>query len=126
MLRRALPARLISVCLAIALSASDAAAYSWERPHSVGSNSGFFDTTSIPAQAPIKTVELPDGLAAGAGPVIAADGTVIIGTAQGKLMAFHPDGTLWWSRDIPRQMIVASPTLDAEGSIRSEAHTSEL
>lgn len=118
MLRTAFSAALqFSLAAAIALYATGAAAYSWERPHSVGSNSGFFDTTSIPATAPIKTIEQLDGLAAGAGPVIAADGTVIIGTAQGKVMAFHPDGTLWWSRSIPRQMIVASPVLDSEGSI---------
>ncbi|HKP27050.1 MAG TPA: hypothetical protein VJV39_24480 [Dongiaceae bacterium] len=118
MLRTKLSAALhFSIVATIALYATSAAGYSWERPHSVGSNSGFFDTTSIPATAPIKTIEQLDGLAAGAGPVIAADGTVIIGTAQGKLMAFHPDGTLWWSRDLPRQMIVASPTLDSEGSI---------
>ena len=118
MLRTKLSAALhLALAAAIALYATSAAGYSWERPHSVGSNSGFFDTTSIPAQVPIRTIEQLDGLAAGAGPVIAADGTVIIGTAQGKVMAFHPDGTLWWSRTIPRQMIVASPTLDSEGSI---------
>jgi hypothetical protein len=108
---------LASAIAAIALSPFDAVAYSWERPHSVGSNSGFFDTRSIPAQTPIKTIPSLGSFAAGAGPVIEADGTVVVGNQEGKLMTFHPDGTPGWSRTIPQQMIVASPVIDSEGSI---------
>ena len=36
----------------------------------------------------------------GAGPVIAPDGTVYLGTRQGKLIALHADGKPFWSRDI--------------------------
>ena len=50
--------------------------------------------------------------------MIAPDGTVYLGTAQGKLIALHPDGKPFWSRDItPGQSIVASPAVASDGSI---------
>ncbi|HEV8392329.1 MAG TPA: hypothetical protein VGQ35_20915 [Dongiaceae bacterium] len=120
MLRTVISSARLVLCCAIAAGAFwtwDAAAYSWERPHSVGSNSGFFDTRSIPARTPLKAVPGLGSIAAGAGPVIEADGTVVIGNQEGKLMTFRPDGTPWWSRDLPGQMILASPVIDSEGSI---------
>jgi hypothetical protein len=50
--------------------------------------------------------------------VIAPDGTVYLGTTQGKLIALHADGKLFWSRDITRgQSIVASPAIASDGSV---------
>jgi len=56
--------------------------------------------------------------APGAGPVVANDGTVYVGTIEGKLVALHADGSPFWSRDItPGQNIVASPAISSDGSI---------
>lgn len=101
---------------AIALSPLNAAAYSWERPHATSTNTGLFDTTTIPAKSPLKVIQNIGTFAPGAGPVIGPDGTVFVGNEQGKLMTFHADGTPWWSRDVPGS-IVASPLLDAAGSV---------
>src|SRR5262249_47759852 len=59
----------------------------------------------------------------GAGPVIAPDGTVYLGTEQGKLIALHADGSLAWSRELAEPLpgakpsIVASPAVGADGAI---------
>ncbi|HNB27523.1 MAG TPA: hypothetical protein PLR41_11220, partial [Alphaproteobacteria bacterium] len=93
-----------------------AGAYSWSQPHGNSTNAGFFDAATLPATAPLKVVSGIGTFAPGAGPVIAADGTVYLGNEQGKVMAFRPDGTPWWSRDVPGS-IVASPVLDSEGNV---------
>ena len=113
MLRTAL--RLLTAS-ALAFHASEAAAYSWERPHSTSTNSGLFDATTIAATKPLKVIDNIGTFAPGASPVISADGTVFIGNEQGRLMTFRADGTPWWSRDVPGS-IVASPLLDAAGNV---------
>lgn len=111
---------LVHGCLAaaIAIGAPGFAARAWERPHADGANTGFVDVVTLPAsKAPI-TIPNIGTFAPGAGPVVAPDGTVYIGNEQGKLMSFRPDGTRGWSRDIaPGEAIVASPVIDAEGSV---------
>jgi hypothetical protein len=50
--------------------------------------------------------------------VIAPDGTVYVGTIEGKLIALHADGSPFWSRDVsPRHSIVTSPAIASDGSI---------
>jgi outer membrane protein assembly factor BamB len=119
MLRPIFSARVIQICLAgaMTLHAAAAAAYSWDRPHGSSTNAGFFDAATIPANTPLKVIQNIGTFAPNASPVIGPDGTVYVGNEQGKLMAFHADGTPWWSRDIPGQSISASPLLGADGSI---------
>jgi hypothetical protein len=119
MLRPIFSARVIQICLAgaMTLHAAAAAAYSWDRPHGSSTNAGFFDAATIPANTPLKVIQNIGTFAPNASPVIGPDGTVYVGNKQGKLMAFHADGTPWWSRDIPGQSISASPLLGADGSI---------
>ena len=53
--------------------------------------------------------------APGAGPVVAPDGTVYLGTMEGKIIALHADGSPFWSRDIhPEERIIASPAVGAD------------
>ncbi|MEZ5830472.1 MAG: hypothetical protein R3D05_04785 [Dongiaceae bacterium] len=119
MLRSIFGARSICLCIAgaLALQAPDANAYSWDKQHGSSTNAGFFDATTLPAKTPLKVVPNIGTFAPNASPVIGPDGTVYIGNEQGKLMAFRPDGTPWWSRDIPGQSISASPLLGADGSL---------
>ena len=108
--------RLATAFLFVCGLQTPAGAYSWSQPHGNSTNSGFFDAATLPATAPLKVVSGIGTIAPGAGPVVAADGTVYLGNEQGKVMAFRPDGTPWWSRDVPGS-IVASPVLDAEGNV---------
>jgi outer membrane protein assembly factor BamB len=103
MLRLIFSARSIHLCIAgaLALHAPDAIAYSWDKQHGSSTNAGFFDAATLPAKAPLKVIQNIGTFAPNANPVIGPDGTVYIGNEQGKLMAFHADGTPWWSRDIP-------------------------
>lgn len=118
MLRIALSAALhLAIAAALAFHSPAARAYSWDRPHGSGTNAGFFDAATLPAKTPLKIVDNIGTFAPGTNPVIAADGTVYIGNQQGVLMAFRPDGTPWWKRDIAGQSILASPLLDAAGNI---------
>jgi hypothetical protein len=120
LLRKISSARLVHCCLAaaIATGAHGAGARAWERPHADSANTGFANVVTAPAaKAPI-TIPNLGTFAPGAGPVVAPDGTVYIGNEQGKLMSFRPDGSPGWSRDIARgEAIVASPVIDAEGSV---------
>jgi hypothetical protein len=57
-------------------------------------------------------------MSARANPVVAPDGTVYVGTLNGKLLAFKPDGTPAWNRDVGLgESIVASPAIGSDGTI---------
>ena len=50
--------------------------------------------------------------------MIAPDGTVYLGTEQGRLIGLHADGSASWSRQLPSpQAILASPAVGGDGSI---------
>jgi hypothetical protein len=90
----------------------------WQRPHADGANTGYANVATAPATKPARTVPNLGTFAAGAGPVIGADGTVYVGNLQGKLMAFHPDGSPAWSRQLDAgQQILASPVIGSDGGI---------
>jgi hypothetical protein len=103
--------------LAAIVSATTSLA-AWERFHADGANRGFADVATKPAGSGSRSVPKLGTFAPGAGPVIAPDGTVYLGTLEGKLIALHADGSPFWSRDInPGEAIVASPVVGADGSI---------
>lgn len=90
----------------------------WQRPHADGANTGYANVATAPATKPARTVSNLGTFAAGAGPVIGADGTVYVGNLQGKLMAFHADGSPAWSRQLDAgQQILASPVIGPDGGI---------
>src|SRR5690242_13379585 len=70
-----------------------AQAQSWPRPHADGANGSFLDVTTAPAKTAPITIPGLGTFAVGAGPVVAPDGTVYLGTREGKLVALHPDGS---------------------------------
>jgi outer membrane protein assembly factor BamB len=54
----------------------------------------------------------------GSNPVIAADGTIYIGSEHGTLSAFKPNGTFKWSYTLSaRDQVTASPALGEDGTI---------
>lgn len=104
--------------LLASLAFAPSAAWSWETAHGPPDNTGFANVVTAPAGKGSVTVPGLGTFRPGAGPVIAPDGTVYLGTAEGKLIALQADGKPLWSRDItPGQSIVASPAIASDGSV---------
>ena len=90
----------------------------WQRPHADGGNTGFANVATTPAVKPSRSISHIGDFGVGSGPVIGPDGTVYVGTMQGKLLAFHPDGSRAWDRQLDAgQSILASPVVASDGSI---------
>jgi hypothetical protein len=107
----------VAALVAILLSETTALA-AWERFHGDAANRGFADVDTKPAAGGSLSVPGLGTFAPGAGPVIAPDGSVYLGTQEGKLIALHADGKPFWSRDINEgESIVASPAIGADGSV---------
>jgi hypothetical protein len=52
------------------------------------------------------------------GPTIAPDGTVLLGTLQGKVIALRPNGSAYWNRQLPDgQTIASSPVVGSDESV---------
>ena len=78
-----------------------------------------FGTLYVPysmATQPILSwqVEIPGG--ASGGPVVFADGTLVIAGKENVLMAFSPQGEVLWQKALPAQPI-GTPALDAQGNM---------
>jgi outer membrane protein assembly factor BamB len=94
---------------------SDAA---WRHPHGDSDNSGFADVVTAPAGPGPIQVRIFGTFAPGVGPVIADNGLIYIGSEQGRLFAFRPDGTEAWRRLLlNEQSIKASAVIGADGSV---------
>jgi hypothetical protein len=103
---------------AVVAALTGTVAAAWESAHGDRDNSGFADVVTAPAGKGSVSVPGLGRFRPGAGPVVAPDGTVYLGTAQGKVIALHADGKPFWSRDIPRsQAILASPVVASDGTV---------
>lgn len=90
----------------------------WEHPHGDSANRSFANVVTAPAGAGSLSVPGLGTFASGSGPVIAPDGTVYIGTREGRLIALRADGSELWARELPAlQGIVSSPVVGGDGSI---------
>jgi hypothetical protein len=92
-------------------------AQAWQTAHGKPDNTGSADVSTAPAANPLPSPPQVGGIAPGAGPVIAPDGTVYVINGRGKLMSFRPNGTPGWSRDIGNQGALSSPAIGSDGSI---------
>ncbi len=102
------------------------ASAAWDHPHGDGANTGFAKVLTARAVRPVRIVPVGE-LSTGAGPVIAADGTVYVGNLFGQLLAFHADGTPLWSRQLAAgRWIPASPVIGADGSVYVLSETRHL
>jgi outer membrane protein assembly factor BamB len=112
--------RHLAACIATAglvVSAMDGA-LAWQTSHGQPDNSGFADVVTTPATVPLPNAPRLGGVAAGINPVITANGSTVYLSGGRKLMAFFPDGRLWWTRDLPRgQGILSSPAIGSDGAI---------
>ncbi len=94
----------------------------WTQYHSNGPNQGFIPVQTTVAVQPKWQVQV--GHVGYGSPVIGADGTIIIGTLGGELVAVNPDGTIKWRRTlIAREhpdypgAIIGSPAVGSDGNI---------
>ena len=102
----------------VIMQATTPAIGAWERFHGDAANRGFADVATKPAAGGSLSIPGLGTFALGAGPVIAPDGTVYLGTQEGKLIALHADGKPFWSREVDQgESIVASPAIGADGSV---------
>jgi len=105
----------VGFVLALALHHGPAQAQSF---HGDRTNTGFVDVNTLPARTAPITVPNIGNFAPGVAPVVAPDGMVYIGNLEGKLLAFHADGSPAWQRDISYgYSIHASPTVGSDGTI---------
>jgi hypothetical protein len=89
----------------------------WEHPYGDSSNTGFTAVLTKPAGAGSLSVPELGAFADGAGPVIGPDGSVYLGTTNGKVIALHADGSPYWNRQLPEQQILTSPVIGTDGSV---------
>lgn len=102
----------------LGLAATPLPGVAWEQPHGDGANLNFENVATGPAVSPARTVSGFGTIPLGAGPVIAADGTVYLGNEEGEVIALRADGTPYWRRKITqRQSIVASPVIGGDGTV---------
>ena len=82
------------------------------------SNTGFVDAPTAHAGAGSTSVPGLGTFAPLAGPTIGPNGTVFLGTREGKVIALHADGKPFWNRELPAgQTITAPPALGSDGSV---------
>ena len=89
----------------------------WAHVYANAANTCFANVATQPAVRDEWRVSGLGHFAPGSGPVIGPDGTVYVGTTDGWLLAFDPDGGLRWKRDTPHRGIGASPVVGSDGSI---------
>src|SRR5687768_3403707 len=91
--RAAVWIRTTSIVLAVTLlTVAMANAGPWSHARGDAANTGLADVITAPASLPTRKVTGIGSYAPGAGPVVAADGTVYLGSIQGLLRAFTPAG----------------------------------
>ena len=77
----------------------------WAHVYANAANTCFANVATQPAVRDEWRVSGLGHFAPGSGPVIGPDGTVYVGTTDGWLLAFDPDGGLRWKRDTPHRGI---------------------
>lgn len=109
--------RFVALAAIVAISLGSPAS-AWQTAHGDPDNTGTVDLPTAGAKQPIATVPGLGGIAPGAAPVIAPDGTLYIGNTHGELRSFGPGGEARWSVDIGGfQQIRTSPALGSDGSV---------
>jgi hypothetical protein len=84
------------------------------------SSNGFVDVVTRPAGSHSLSVPGLGTFAPGAGPAIGADGTVVLGSLEGRVTALHADGTPFWNRQLPSEthhQILSSPAFGRDQSV---------
>jgi hypothetical protein len=88
-------------------------------------NSGYVDVVTKPAGAGSLSVPELGSFSALAGPTVVSDGTVLLGTEQGRVIALHADGSPYWDRELPgHAAITTSPVVGLDFSVYAVGLTS--
>src|SRR5262249_7372531 len=106
------------ILLSSQLATTVPARAAWDHAHGDGGNSGVARVDTAPASKPQQVVQIGT-LAPGSGPVIGPSGTLYVANMDGKVLAFHPDGSPAWNRILPvgSGSFLASPVVGADGSV---------
>lgn len=102
--------------LLLALAAAPGAAQPWNQAYGNGNNTSFRTVQSAMSLAPAWRFPLA-GLASWAGPAVAADGTVWVGTTNGVLHAVNPNGTQRCSLSFGAASITSTPAVLPNGQV---------
>jgi hypothetical protein len=82
------------------------------------STTGFVNIATRPAGANSISVPALGTFAPLAAPVVAPNGSVLLGTMEGKLWALHADGSPYWNRQLPHpEYIATAPAVARDGSM---------
>ncbi len=82
------------------------------------SNSGVVNVDTKHAGAGSVSVPGLGTFAPGMGLTVAPDGTVLLGTLEGKVIALHADGSPYWNRQLPGgEVITSPPVVGSDGSV---------
>lgn len=87
----------------------------WAQFHADGPSQGFTGVHSTVALSPKWTLDI--NAVAHSSPVLAADGTIYVGTLSGQLLAINPDGSPKCSANFPNGVILSSPAVGADENI---------
>lgn len=113
----------LMLCTAALAAVADLGHAEWSYPHADAQNTGFAKVVTAPATKTLRAVTVGP-LASGAAPVVGPDGTVYIGNLNGQVLAFHPDGTPAWTRQLPAgQWVTSSPVVGTDGAVYVVAET---
>ncbi len=103
------------VLVFLCLLANTAWAQTWSQFHADAASSGF---AAVGTSQTLSRKWLTDvGPALYSSPVVAADGTVYVGTTEGELVAVSPAGTVLWRRPFADSTILATPAVAADGNV---------
>jgi hypothetical protein len=87
------------------------------------SNTGFVAVPTQPAGAGSVSVPSLGTFAPLAGPTIGPDGTVFLGTREGKVIALRADGSEFWNRQLEGHLGISTPpAVGSDGSVYVVGH----
>ncbi len=105
----------IAVAAALA-AAQPGGAQTWDQAYGNLANTGFVNvTTNLPVAA--RWAYLLDGPVSAGGPAVAPDGTIYLGTANGSLWGFRPEGSPRCTINFKASQIVSTPAILPGGDV---------
>jgi outer membrane protein assembly factor BamB len=104
------------VVLFLSLAVSTSSHAEWNQAYGTLGNTGFVD---IPTDLPVASrwAYQLDGPVSAGGPSVAPDGTIYVGTANGTLWGFNPDGTPRCRFNFPSSTITSVPAIVPGGDV---------
>ncbi|SET45946.1 hypothetical protein SAMN05216326_12839 [Nitrosomonas marina] len=108
---------IVSFCFAALLSAcgnGNVGTGTWSQFHADNRSQGFIAVNSSPAITPLWKRDV--GPVAHSSPVVAMDGSILLGTTEGKLVIVNSNGTIKCSVDLSTGVILSTPAIASNGN----------